>query len=244
MPCWTRDLCSLRLRREYQAGWSDPPRSCLETWYSSQFCVAAICFWRGYNHRRSSVRDIDIRRELRREVERRHQHETDTRILEELGLCQGLARVDLAVVNGSLHGYEIKSERDTLARLPAQSDIYNRTLDFVTIVTEPAHAPKIETIVPPWWGIWCVLTDALAPRIEVLRDPTANPEPVPFAMVQLLWREEALQALSDRGLAGGLRSKPRAQLWRHLATDLTREELGAVVRDCLKRRGASWKALA
>lgn len=190
------------------------------------------------------MRDIDIRRELRKEVERRHQHETDTRIFEELGLCQGLARVDLAVVNGSLHGYEIKSERDTLARLPAQSDIYNRTLDFVTIVTEPAHARRIENIVPQWWGIWCVVTSASAQRIEILRGPGPNPELVPFALAQLLWRDEALQALSDRGLAGGLRSKPRRELWLRLATDLTRVELGTLVRDCLKRRGADWRALA
>ena len=31
-------------------------------------------------------------------------------LIHELGVCAGLARVDIALVNGSLHGFEIKSE--------------------------------------------------------------------------------------------------------------------------------------
>ena len=34
--------------------------------------------------------------------------------VEELGVCRGRVRVDVAVVNGTLHGYEIKSDRDSL----------------------------------------------------------------------------------------------------------------------------------
>ena len=47
-------------------------------------------------------------------------------ILDELGICRGRVRIDLTVVNGLLHGYEIKSERDTLARLETQADLYGR----------------------------------------------------------------------------------------------------------------------
>ncbi len=198
----------------------------------------------GYNQKQVNVRDIDIRRALREEIERRHRSESGTRVVEELGLCQGIARVDLAVINGSLHGYEIKSGRDTLARLPGQCDIYNRALDFITIVTEAAHISKIRAIVPSWWGIWCVRERGAKADIEISRQPRPNPHILPSALAELLWREEALKALADRGLADGLRSKPRRDLWLRLATDLTVEELSAIVRDCLKRRGASWKALA
>jgi len=58
------------------------------------------------------MREIDIRRALLADVRQRHRDEPDTLIREELGVCQGIARVDLAVVNGSVHGYEIKSEQD------------------------------------------------------------------------------------------------------------------------------------
>jgi hypothetical protein len=187
------------------------------------------------------MRDIDIRRKLRQD-KRLHFGEANTRVVEELGLCQGIARIDLAVVNGSIHGYEIKSDRDTLARLNGQVDIYNRTLDFVTIVSAPSHINKIRKIVPRWWGIWTAVTDVSVTRLEVSREPKRNHEIDPFSVAQLLWREEALQALDGLGLATRIRSKPRQELWKRLASELTREELGSIVRDRLRRRCADWRS--
>jgi hypothetical protein len=189
------------------------------------------------------MRDIDVRRKLRIEVEQSHRCEVDTLIIEELGLCQGVARVDLAAVNGSVHGYEIKSERDTLARLPRQTDIYNRTLDFVTIVCAPNHSQNIGTLVPRWWGLWATVEDGRDLRLEKLRESFRNTGVDPYALAQLLWRDEALEALRERDLASGLKSKPREELWRRLASELTLKELGNIVRDRLKRRGLDWRVL-
>jgi hypothetical protein len=187
------------------------------------------------------MRDIDIRRALLAEIEDRHRGEPDTVIRQELGLCQGFARVDLAVVNGSVHGYEIKSEHDTLARLAGQAEIYNRTLDFVTIVTAATHATKINNTVPSWWGILNAVQDGDEVRLDISREASQNPGIDPYALAQLLWRDEALQALLDRRLATGMRSKPREELWRRLASELTLEELGHIVRDRLKHR-ADWRS--
>jgi hypothetical protein len=189
------------------------------------------------------MRDIDIRRRLRAD-ERLHPRDPNTRIVEELGLCQGIARVDLAVVNGAIHGYEIKSERDTLARLPGQAEVYNRVLDYVTVVTASTHADDIRAIVPEWWGIWTVLDEQGEIQLEPLRDPSRNPEVSAFALAQLLWRDEALQALADRGLAAGMRSKARQEIWRRLASHLTLEDLGCVVRQQIKSRNSDWRSLA
>ncbi len=82
------------------------------------------------------------------------ENDSNTRIIEEFGSCQGNARVDVAVINGSIHGYEIKSEKDTLKRPPIQKEYYNRTLDFVTLVCEETHLEKAEQIIPNWWGIY------------------------------------------------------------------------------------------
>jgi len=188
------------------------------------------------------MRDIDIRRTLRTD-ERLHPGEPDTRIVEELGLCQGVARVDVAVVNGTIHGYEIKSDRDTLARLPAQAEVYSRVLDYVTIVTAPAHADNVRKVVPEWWGIWAVAEDEGGIRLNALRSSVQNPEVNPFALAQLLWRDEALRALIKRGLAQGVRSKSRKEIWQRLASELTIEELGKTVRECLKNRAVGWRAV-
>lgn len=190
------------------------------------------------------MRDIDIRRHLLAEMSRKYRFDSETRIVQELGLCQGAARIDIAVVNGSIHGYEIKSERDTLFRLPSQIDVYNRALEFVTIVTAPNHADKAREIVPLWWGIRTAIPYAHGLKLTDFREAKRNPGVVPFAMAQLLWRDEALQALEDRRLASGIRSKPREELWRRLALELTLLDLGNVVRERLKRRSADWRAPA
>jgi hypothetical protein len=190
------------------------------------------------------MRDIDIRLCLRAKMNRLHHRDPDTRIIEELGLCQGIARVDLAVVNGTIHGYEIKSEQDTLARLPSQVDIYSTALDFVTIIAAPSHVFPIIDLVPWWWGVWSVTRYGNGFRLRQSRDSQPNPEVDPFALAQLLWRDEALEALTDYGLVSGARGKPRSFLWHRLASNLTLEQLGYVVRATLKRRGPYWRALA
>ena len=188
------------------------------------------------------MRDIDIRRALLGKMDHLHGGDPDTLVVQELGLCQGIARVDVAVVNGSMHGYEIKSEHDTLFRLPGQTDIYNRTLDFVTVVTASSHANAIRKAVPCWWGIWKATQKQDGVFLHNLRAARRNPHIDPFALAQLLWREEALEALSDLGLAVGLRSKPREKLWRRLASELSSKEIGDIVRKYLKRRGPAWRS--
>lgn len=182
------------------------------------------------------IRDIDIRRRLHAEMRRLHAAEVGTLIVDELGLCQGVARVDLAVVNGSLHGYEIKSECDTLERLPGQRDVYSRALDFVTIVTSTKHAKKIRDSVPRWWGVWAARSSTAGIVLRQVRRPRQNPGVDARAVVELLWRHEALEELESRALAKGLRGKPRGELWARLADSMPLAELCTVVRERLKRR--------
>jgi hypothetical protein len=190
------------------------------------------------------MREIDIRLALRDEMNRLHGGEPDTLIVEELGLCQGISRVDLAVVNGRLHGYEIKSERDTLARLPAQREIYGRALEYVTIVVAPTHAKKALEIIPSWWGILSPEKDGETVRLEIARKPEPNQYVDPYALAQFLWRDEALQVLMTHGLATGFRSKPREVLWKCLSLHFTLVELGEIVREKLKSRGSDWRVVS
>jgi hypothetical protein len=73
--------------------------------------------------------DVAIRPALRSRLLVEHAHDPETVLIEELGLRRGLVRVDIAVVNGLLHGYEIKSDRDSLRRLAKQVDVYSAVLD-------------------------------------------------------------------------------------------------------------------
>ena len=182
------------------------------------------------------MRDIDIREVLLKSLHNKYCKQCDTLVIEELGLCQGDSRIDIAVINGSVHGYEIKSERDTLDRLPSQQDYYNRVLDCVTVVASSCHLLKVEKLVPSWWGLSEAEYKNKKLLIRKIRPDTQNTDVDPTAIVQLLWREEALEALKKRDLHKGIVSKPREVLWNRLVECLQIDELRSEVRERIKAR--------
>ena len=182
------------------------------------------------------MRDVDIRNVLLQSFQKQYDNDSETRVIEELGLCQGDARVDLAIVNGLIHGYEIKSERDTLSRLSGQQDIYNKVLDCVTVVAGSRHLSKIEKIVPHWWGIIEAKYKNNKLIIVEVRPYKENETVVPTALVQLLWRDEALSILRQRNLHRGVVSKPRRIIWGRLVECLSLGELRYEVRKKIKAR--------
>lgn len=182
------------------------------------------------------MRDIDIRQVLLSTLQRKHRKSRNTLLVEELGLCQGDARVDVAVINGCIHGYEIKSERDTLSRLSGQQEIYNKVLDQVTVIGSTCHLSKIEKMVPTWWGICDAEFKHGKLAIHEIRPSTLNTAVDPSSVVQLLWREEALLILKERNLHKGLASKSRKVLWERIVECLSAHEVSSLVREKIKLR--------
>jgi len=187
------------------------------------------------------MKDSDIRAVILTDLFKAYTNDPNTTIIEELGLCQGEARIDIAVVNGSIHGFEIKSDQDTLIRLADQVKIYNRSLDSVTLVVGNKHLDKALKVIPKWWGVIIAKETSGQVYLKMRRKGRKNPCLDPLAVVQLLWRNEALKALKERGLHYGIASKPRAILWQKLASHVTHEELMSLVRGILKSR-ENWRS--
>lgn len=186
------------------------------------------------------MRDRDVRRALLDLLQDQHRGDAGTIILEEMGIWAGTARIDVAVVNGELTGFELKSERDTLARLPDQAEIYGLVFDRVYLVTTEKHLRKANVIIPSWWGSLVV-----RPHIDGSLDITErrkgrlNPKIDPRILAKLLWREEALFILNKHGLDAGFRSKSAGVLHDRLAERLDITTLRNSVRRALKER-SSW----
>lgn len=190
------------------------------------------------------MRDYDVRIALRQYLDVEHAGDPSTRIIEELGLCEA-SRVDFAVVNGSLTGFELKSERDTLARLPRQMATYNRVFDYVHLVAAKNHLEHARKVIPPWWGIVIAapIAGSSGLSLRVRRTARRNPAVDPTAIVQLLWKDEALAILTRLGADQGVRSKPREMVWDRLIETIGLANLKAEVRAVLKaRRG--WRESA
>lgn len=187
------------------------------------------------------MRDIDVRQALHATELAEFHNDNNSLVVEELGLCRSTVRVDVAVVNGALHGYEIKSDRDTLVRLPNQIHYYNKGLDFATLVVGRGHREKAEKILPDWWGVIEAVETDRHVALNRVRPAERNPQPDPYYVVQLLWKNEALAILETLSLSKGLKSKPKQIIWDILADNLSPDHLGRVVRQTLKSR-TGWRS--
>ena len=99
------------------------------------------------------LRDSDIRPALRRLVRELEAGAADSVVIEELGLSKGAVRVDVAVINGIMHAYEIKSDADSLRRLGMQAAHYGKCFDRVSLVLGSRHVELARKAVPSWWGL-------------------------------------------------------------------------------------------
>jgi hypothetical protein len=183
------------------------------------------------------MRDYDVRSELHRQLHAEHDGDENTRILDELGLRHGARRVDVAVVNGSLHGYEIKSDSDTLNRLAGQVEVYTAVLDYATLVVGQRLAAEARDQIPEWWGLKIASEDRA--KITTLidqRTASMNPQIDPIALAELLWRPEVIDLLSDLGAPPKLLRSPRAVLYRELVSSMSLVQLREAVRMRLKMR--------
>src|SRR5690606_14415828 len=74
-------------------------------------------------------------------------------VLDELQVCCR-SIVDIAVLSTGFLGIEIKSDKDTLNRLPDQITDYNKVFDSMIIVLGKCHYDKAINMIPDWWGVW------------------------------------------------------------------------------------------
>lgn len=158
-------------------------------------------------------------------------------MIEELGIENGAARVDLAVAGGLLEGFEIKSDLDTLDRLARQMHAYHRVFDTVTLVTTASYIEQAAQLLPRWWGLWEARSkDDGGITIEVRRDSKAHSYQMALSLAALLWRDEAYDFLVEmRGPIVKARA-PRHVIYQALAMQLPVDQIRERVIDTLRIR--------
>jgi hypothetical protein len=187
------------------------------------------------------MRDLDIRNALKATKLKKYYQDAGSIVVDELSLCRGDARVDIAVVNGSLHGFEIKSEQDTLVRLANQIDVYSKVFDYLTLCVGPRHLEKVTEIIPEWCGILVATEKASHLTVNIVRAAFRNEATDTLSTAQLLWRPEVVAALADLGITKGVSGKPKPYLWNLLAESATQKQVSSYVRSALKAR-VNWRS--
>jgi hypothetical protein len=173
--------------------------------------------------------DNIIRKAFLKFLGKKHNNDKKIRIIQEFSISD--ARIDIAVFNGIMHGYEIKSDVDTLKRLPQQINAYNSIFDRITLVVGKTHLYEAIKLVPDWWGIKLAKIKNNKTVFYTIRTANKNPKQNSLSIANLLWKEETLALLKKNQALKGLASKPKRILCEKLTVVCSKEELNEYLRN-------------
>jgi len=111
----------------------------------------------------------------------------------------GDCKADIAILNGTATVYEVKSERDSLARLDRQIAAYATVFAKVYVIAAEIHIGAVVDTVPEFVGVLCLNRRH---QISTLRDAVDQPERTsPGAIFDSIRTEEARMILSSFGVS-------------------------------------------
>ncbi len=150
-------------------------------------------------------------------------------------------RADALLVREDLIGFEIKSDRDTLARLKRQIKGYHQFCDRSYIVVGAKYLEKVQEEVPENWGVILIKkgeNEEEQPTLEILRKATAGPREHLRSQLHLLWRSELIEIIRRHDL-GGVSGKNKQRLREMIYHGLPRETVRAELCEALIQRDYS-----
>lgn len=110
-----------------------------------------------------------------------------TRIVQEWE--SGYSRLDVAMIAAdAIGGWEIKSDRDSCARLRQQVEDYSGICNTAWVVCGPKIAPKVVAKIPEWWGV--IIADGEPLTLRPERPCTGNPRIDVKRTLHRLWSPE------------------------------------------------------
>ncbi|MGI2228250.1 sce7726 family protein [Shewanella frigidimarina] len=189
-----------------------------------------------------ATKDLEIRAAFHRKKLKRQHSDSQTLVIDELGLMHGSNRVDIAVVNGCIHGYEIKSSKDNLLRFNDQLDTYIKTLQKLTLVVAPNHISEVLELAPDWVGIVLAKKGSKgAIHFSTVRKAKKNPDVDALHVAHLLWKEETQELLEKLGVPSRARRGTRAELYKTLVSKVNIDDLVKDIKVMFETR-ANWRS--
>lgn len=149
---------------------------------------------------------------------------TRLRFFEEFRMGRKTRADAVLVTETELIGFEFKSDRDTLARLPHQVGDYERFCDRNYLVTGLKFRDRAPEEIPAHWGIYCVYLDENETLcLECLRKAQENKKRMRLHnQLRLLWRSELIPIIKKYRL-GAVSTKKKLELVRTMEHNLSKE---------------------
>lgn len=183
------------------------------------------------------MRDHIVRAAFHRTVLKTAHLDHNTFVVDELGLKNGAVRADIAVLNGKLVGYEIKTDKDNLNRLPSQVNAYSEIFDLAYVITGRKHLNKVLEHLPEWWGVYTIELDETETfGFTCLRPAEINNSRNAYSIAQLLWKAEVAELLESRFNCVVRQSWAKTKLYDLLVAQCDLYTLGQIAITILKNR--------
>lgn len=106
----------------------------------------------------------------------------------------------IGIIDGSVLGFEIKSDGDSYTRLKTQTADYDRLCDYNYLVVGKTHRKHAASHIPDHWGLLCVFDEGKGETVECIRPPALNPGASLKKQMELLWRPELCRLQEWNGL--------------------------------------------
>lgn len=132
----------------------------------------------------------------------------------------GACKADLAILNGTATVYEIKSERDSLARLANQISNYQKVFAKIYVIAGEGHVRDVIESTPADVGVMCLTRRHQITRIREATDRADRVCPVTIF--------ESLRSTEARAILQDLKV---------LVPDVPNTVLHSAMRDCFARLG-------
>lgn len=110
----------------------------------------------------------------------------------------GACKADLAILNGTATVYEIKSERDSLARLENQIFNYQKVFAKIYVIAGEAHINSVLESTPLGVGVMCLNRRSQISKIREAKDNCSGV--CPLTIFESLRADEARTILNDSGI--------------------------------------------
>lgn len=136
---------------------------------------------------------------IRKEFVRKHIKDRSI-VFHELAVKRGIAIADIVTVNSFAHCYEIKSDVDSLSRLPTQVMSFSDVFKKVTLITTFKHLSKAQSIIPSWWGVIVARKEKDEVVFNYVRKSRKNSKDTSSDLLKILWNDELKNILSSRDI--------------------------------------------
>lgn len=121
----------------------------------------------------------------------------DTVIVQELGVGKLANRADLALIDKDLHCFEIKTNRDTLARLDQQVEAYSSVANRVSVACATRHMKTALARLPEHVGLLEIVDIEDTPTLRPVRDARPSPLFSPLSALDFLPVAEIMERLMN-----------------------------------------------